>query len=61
MSHRIDSACTSICPGKDFAYQTVYIAIASMIWALDIGKAKDVNGNVIEPSQDDMVHEGIVM
>ncbi|KAF4599322.1 hypothetical protein EYR40_006414 [Pleurotus pulmonarius] len=39
-----------ICPGRYMAFQSVWIAIASMVATLDIKKAVDGHGNPIEPS-----------
>ncbi|GJE98984.1 cytochrome P450 [Phanerochaete sordida] len=39
-----------ICPGRYFAYDVVWLAIASMLAAFDITKPIDENGHVIEPS-----------
>ena len=50
-----------ICPGKNFAYQTLYAFVASMLWAFDIRKAKDANGAEIIPSRTACVNEGVVV
>jgi hypothetical protein len=39
----------SICPGRYLANDTVWIAIARILAVFTISKAKDANGNVIEP------------
>ncbi|KAG6902124.1 hypothetical protein C0995_004070 [Termitomyces sp. Mi166 len=39
-----------ICPGRFMAYSAVWITLASMIAVFDIEKARDANGEVIEPS-----------
>ncbi|KAG5637844.1 hypothetical protein H0H81_002981 [Sphagnurus paluster] len=39
-----------ICPGQYMAFSAIWIAIASMIATLDISKAVDDNGKIIEPS-----------
>lgn len=38
-----------LCPGREFADATVFLAMAGMIAALDIGKARDAEGNYITP------------
>lgn len=38
-----------ICPGKDFADESVFLTIALSLAAFDIRKARDGNGNTIEP------------
>lgn len=39
-----------ICPGKDFAANTIFLAVARSVWSFDILKARDAQGRVIEPS-----------
>ncbi|EKM54973.1 uncharacterized protein PHACADRAFT_195002, partial [Phanerochaete carnosa HHB-10118-sp] len=39
-----------ICPGRHMAYESLWIAVASVIAAFDITKAVDAHGAVIEPS-----------
>ncbi|KAG5650875.1 hypothetical protein H0H81_010675 [Sphagnurus paluster] len=39
-----------ICPGRYMGFSAVWITIASLVAAFDIGKAVDADGNVIEPS-----------
>ncbi len=51
----------SICVGKDLANQSLFIDIATMLWAFDITKALDVNGEAITPSVSDFIEEGIVL
>lgn len=41
-----------ICPGRHFAFDTTWIALASIIATFDIGKAIDENGKDIEVSQE---------
>ncbi|KAF9457689.1 cytochrome P450 [Collybia nuda] len=41
-----------ICPGRYMAFSSVWIAVASIIATLDIAKAVDENGNVIEPTHE---------
>jgi len=38
-----------VCPGKQFAYSSVWITIASILATFDITKAVDENGDIIEP------------
>jgi hypothetical protein len=44
-----DNIACSICPGRYLANDTVWIAIARILAVFTISKAKDANGNVIEP------------
>ncbi|KAJ7863283.1 cytochrome P450 [Mycena olivaceomarginata] len=39
-----------VCPGKQFAYSSVWITIASILATFDITKAADENGDIIEPT-----------
>ncbi|EKM48184.1 uncharacterized protein PHACADRAFT_203138 [Phanerochaete carnosa HHB-10118-sp] len=39
-----------ICPGKHMAYQSLWVAVASIVAAIDITKAVDEHGKIIEPS-----------
>ncbi|KAJ3558639.1 hypothetical protein NM688_g803 [Phlebia brevispora] len=48
-----------ICPGKHYAYRSLFITISSMIWAFDIRKAKDAEGNEVTPSVTELVDEGV--
>ncbi|TFK25347.1 cytochrome P450 [Coprinopsis marcescibilis] len=41
-----------ICPGRHFAYASIWLAIASIIYIFDLEKAKDENGNEIDPPGD---------
>lgn len=47
-THNVLTAFGRICPGKDLADATLFIAIAVITAVLDIGKVKE-NGRVIEP------------
>ncbi|KAI0724641.1 cytochrome P450 [Fomitopsis betulina] len=38
-----------LCPGREFADATLFLAISNMIAALDIGKSRDAEGNEITP------------
>ena len=50
-----------MCPGKAFANRSVFIAITTMLWALNIEWEKDTNGDPIMPSSFEPVEEGIVV
>ena len=39
-----------ICPVRHFAYESLWLTIASLIAAFDIGKATDEQGNEITPT-----------
>ncbi|KAG6888611.1 hypothetical protein C0995_007040 [Termitomyces sp. Mi166 len=41
-----------VCPGRFMAYSAVWITMASMIATFDIERARDADGNVIEPSHE---------
>lgn len=41
-----------ICPGRHMAYESLWIAIASIVATFDITKAVDEHGQAIEPSED---------
>jgi len=40
-----------ICPGRHLGTASIWIAVATMLATLEISKAKDINGQEIEPSQ----------
>lgn len=40
----------SICPGRHFADANIFMAIASIVATLNITKARDSSGSIIEPS-----------
>ncbi|KAK4034937.1 O-methylsterigmatocystin oxidoreductase [Parachaetomium inaequale] len=44
-----------ICQGMHVADRTLFLFIARLMWAFDISKAVDGNGNVLTPDQDDLV------
>ena len=50
-----------MCPGRHFAHQSLYIAIASLLWAFDMRKSKDSSGHLIEPSRSAVVNDGLVV
>ncbi|CAK5282463.1 unnamed protein product [Mycena citricolor] len=39
-----------VCPGKPMALASLYIAVASILSSFKISKARDINGNEIEPT-----------
>lgn len=43
-----------ICPGMHVAHNTLMLAIARLLWAFDISKAEDSNGNAVEIDRDAM-------
>lgn len=49
MSERSDIQC-SICPGRHMAWSFLWIMVASMLATMNITKAVDENGVLIEPS-----------
>ena len=40
-----------LCPGRSFADSTLFLAIATMVATLDIGKARDAGGEEITPEE----------
>ncbi|PPQ98484.1 hypothetical protein CVT26_013885 [Gymnopilus dilepis] len=48
-----------ICAGSDFVNQTLFITIATILWSMNLQKAKDSDGNIVVPSRDDFVDAGI--
>ncbi|KAI0345584.1 cytochrome P450 [Trametopsis cervina] len=50
-----------ICAGIHFAEQSLFISIATMLWAVNIGPAVDDKGNTITPSDIESVDTGIFM
>ncbi|EJT98455.1 cytochrome P450 [Dacryopinax primogenitus] len=50
-----------ICPGRDFANNTVYVEMAYLLWAFDIEKAKDANGKDIVPNDMDFSDKGLTV
>ncbi|KAI0700081.1 cytochrome P450 [Cytidiella melzeri] len=49
------------CPGMYFANQSLFIAIATLLWALDIRAPVDEEGNAVMPNTTDCVDLGIVV
>ncbi len=50
-----------LCAGKHLADQTVFIDIASFIWAFSVQKATDEKGLPITPSRDATINDGVVV
>ncbi|PSR77912.1 hypothetical protein PHLCEN_2v7654 [Hermanssonia centrifuga] len=50
-----------LCAGKHLADQTVFIDIASFIWAFSVQKATDEKGLPITPSRDAIINDGVVV
>lgn len=53
----------SICAGKDLAAQTLFISLATILWAFNIENALDANGVAIIPPHGDMdfIDDGVVV
>ena len=43
-----------LCPGIHVAERTLFLAMARILWAFDIAKAKNANGRDIEVNQDEV-------
>ncbi|PPQ98476.1 hypothetical protein CVT26_013877 [Gymnopilus dilepis] len=50
-----------ICAGYNYANQMLFITIATILWALNIENAKDVNGQPIIPPRHDFIDSGVVV
>ncbi|KAJ7810241.1 cytochrome P450, partial [Mycena olivaceomarginata] len=50
-----------ICVGLSVANQSLFIDMAYLVWALNIRKAKDSDGNPITPSRTDEIEDGLVV
>ncbi|KAE9389979.1 cytochrome P450 [Gymnopus androsaceus JB14] len=50
-----------MCMGMHVANQALFIDMATILWAADINPTKDDKGNLILPSKDACVNEGIVV
>ncbi len=48
-----------ICPGKEFANASAFIAMAMVIASFDISKAKDELGNDVEPQNEYTTASGL--
>ena len=49
------------CIGKDVANQSLFMDFATLLWAFNVEKARDVNGQVITPSRTEVIDEGLVV
>jgi len=47
-----------ICVGQNFANQMLFITFATILWATDIDKATDLDGNPIIPFKNDFIEAG---
>ena len=50
-----------MCPGNDLARETVFLVVATFLWALNIEPACDDEGRPIIPAQTDLVDNGLVV
>ncbi len=50
-----------ICIGKDLANQSLFMDFAMLLWAFNISKACDADGQEITPSRSDVIDEGLVV
>ncbi|THG92813.1 hypothetical protein EW026_g8223, partial [Hermanssonia centrifuga] len=50
-----------ICPGKHLAYNSLFIAISTLLWACDIEQALDKDGNPIVPDRNAFLDTGVVI
>jgi len=50
-----------ICAGKEFANNTIFMTIATVLWAFNIEKAKDGNGDLVSPDPNNCIDEGLVV
>lgn len=50
-----------MCPGMHLANQSLYIDIVSLLWAFDIQKPTDLDGNPISSTEDAFFSNGAVM
>ncbi|EJT98884.1 cytochrome P450 [Dacryopinax primogenitus] len=50
-----------VCPGRDFALNSVFIACAYLLWAFDFSWPVDEHGNEIKCGVDEMVDHAIVV
>ncbi|KAK7681933.1 hypothetical protein QCA50_014895 [Cerrena zonata] len=49
------------CVGVNLAKSTMFINIATTLWAFDIGKGKDANGNIVTPDANAFEDRGLVV
>ena len=50
-----------ICVGLNFANQALFINFATILWAMDICKARDAQGREVTPDPDDLIDAGVVV
>jgi len=50
-----------ICTGKEFANNTIFMTIATTLWAFNLEKVKDESGKEITPDPNDCIDEGLVV
>lgn len=43
------------------ANQSLFMDFATLLWAFNVEKARDVNGQVITPSRTEVIDEGLVV
>ena len=48
----VEESKTRICPGKNLVISSIWLLLVSMMATLDISKAVDEEGNVVEPKID---------
>ena len=41
-----------ICPGRFMAYESMWIAVASVLATFEVSKAKDADGNELTPNEE---------
>ena len=61
LSIYIDSRAIRTCVGMHLADQSLFIIMATMLWAFDIKPAVDEKGKEVVPSPDDLVVLGAVV
>ena len=49
------------CVGVNLAKSTMFINIATLLWAFDIGRGKDANGNIVTPDANAFEDRGLVV
>ncbi|KAF8904740.1 cytochrome P450 [Gymnopilus junonius] len=61
MGHATYSFGRRMCAGYNFANQTLFITIATILWALNIHEAKDEDGKPVLPSKHDFLDTGLIV
>ncbi len=56
-----ESRVCRICPGMNLAFQSLFIDVACMLWALDIRPKNRADGEPILPSKDAFIDDGLVV